>query len=585
MSTRAYDYRLSIDNSNNFTRGNTVIGLSSNTVAEIIDISDSELKVKLSNSAQQFMLGESIASNVALIISYNVFINHSANISGSTNVFALPTTYDLVDLNDSINVYIDDLVAPRDSYVINANNTIQFLPTERLSTTTQGGLTFFSDIRENVIFPTTSTSSLQIQVVTGNTESASFIAANVEGTLLSASATILDITDSPYIAEKNAIEQTAIVKLYSIYYPGEWYPPNNAGNPGGSGATYPWPYGFPIRYAEVLSDDYYNSSYDVAYGGVLYRAKAIESDSIQIGSSGRVDEISLTISNFDGNISNLVDNKNILGYNSTNSAIELVNGELVQNIDARTVTSNEFFNISVQQFRGANAPWDYEATREIGDNWVSFRKDSRDLSGAVVEIKITYAKFLDYWPEYSLIKNSVANAANVYSTSVYRVGDTVTSPASSNTTTIVDIFNNTLVFADESLAFLGSNTSLYIVNPDADSSAYIEHIFTINNLEELDEVIAKFNLTSWLQYFKQTVPKRKFYSITCPFTYKGAECKYPPNGVGEIIGSVPTIQANGFFTISNVSSVNIAEDICPKTLTACKLRKNLVNFGGFPGAE
>jgi lambda family phage minor tail protein L len=586
MSTRAYDYKLALTSVNNFTKGNTIIGLSSNTVAEIIDISATELKVKLANSYQQFLIGESIVSNVAILRSYNAFINHSSNISGSTNVFALPATYSLVDLSDSINVYVDDVVAPRDSYVINANNTIQFLPVDTLLTLTQNNLTIFSDIRQTAIYPTNNVSSLFVQVVTGNTESASFVSANLESTALSASATLLDVSDSPYIAEKNAVEQTAIVKLYSIYYPGEWYPPNKFGNPGGSGSSFPWPYGFPIRYAEVLSDDYYSSSYDVSYGNVLYRAKAIQSDSIQIDSSGRVDEISLTISNFDGNIAALAENKNILGYNSSNSAIELVNGELVQNIDPRTVSSNEFFNFSVQQSRGANAPWDYESTIEIGDNWVPFRRDSRDLSGAVVEIKLTYAKFLDYWPEYSLVKDSASNVANVYSTSVYRVGDIVTSSGNfANTTSIVDIYDNTLVFSNNSLAFLAANTNLYIVNPDADSSAYIEHVFTINNLEELDELIARFNLTSWLQYFKQSVPKRKFYGTTCPFVYKGPDCKYPANGTGEIVGSVPTIQANGFFTLGNASTVNIAEDICPKTLTACRLRKNLVNFGGFPGAE
>ena len=43
------------------------------------------------------------------------------------------------------------------------------------------------------------------------------------------------IAPSPFIAEKNAFSQNPIVRLYEIYYPGEWYPPNKAGNPSGEG--------------------------------------------------------------------------------------------------------------------------------------------------------------------------------------------------------------------------------------------------------------------------------------------------------------------------------------------------------------
>jgi phage-related protein len=840
MSSRAYDYKLSLTGLAPFTVGNTVIGLSSNTVAEIVDAAPLELKVKLANTYQQFIVGEEIISNTAIVQSYNAFINHSSNISSTTNVFALPTTYSLVELSDSITVYVDGLVAPRDTYVINSNNTIQFLPVETLNITTQNNLTVFSDVRTTKIFPDSNVSSLLVQVVTGNVEAASFVSANFESTILTANSVIADINDSPYISEKNTINQSPIVKLYSIYYPGEWYPPNNAGNPTGSGAGFPWPYGFPIRYAEVLGDEYYNQNPTVSYGGTPYRTQAMESDSIQVDSSGTIGEISLTISNFDGSISELVENKNILGFNSTRSTLATVNGELVQNIDPRTVSSNIFFNTSVQQSRGINAAWDYESTISQGDTWTPLRTDSRDLSGAVVDLVITYAKFLDYWPEYSLAKSlspsdniasavlttsipvffqvsnprdiffkpdgtimyiigqefsqsavfeyslstawnistasftrsfnvttqetssqglffkpdgsrmyiigsnsdsvheyslssewnistasftrsfsvaaqetvptslhfkpdgtkmfiigivgnsiyeynltipwdissanyirnvSVASTSvqglyfnlegtfvyvvnavnprrvlkyslslpwdissilldstfslagqdtdptglffddtgsklyiigngsdfvyeylisrgwNVYFSSVYRVGDIVTSNTTNNTSEIVGIEGDTLILSNNNLSSLSINSPLYIVNPDADSSAHVKHTFVLSSLDELDEIIAKFSLTSWLQYFKNILPKRKFYSTTCPFVYKGEDCKYPASGTGPIVGSNPTVQANGFFTFSNVSTTNIAEDICPKTLTACKLRKNLVNFGGFPNAQ
>ena len=43
------------------------------------------------------------------------------------------------------------------------------------------------------------------------------------------------IAPSPFIAEKNAFTQNPVVRLYEIYYPGEWYPDNQAGNPTGDG--------------------------------------------------------------------------------------------------------------------------------------------------------------------------------------------------------------------------------------------------------------------------------------------------------------------------------------------------------------
>jgi phage-related protein len=586
MSSRAYDYILTLNNTNNFVISNTVLGLTSNTVAEIIDVTPNTLKVKLANTFQQFSIGESLISNSAILTSYNVFINHSSNITGSTNVFALPATYALIGLSDAINVYVDDIVVPRDSYVINSNNTIQFLPVERLQSVGSGLNTVFTDIRETIIFPTVENSSLLIQAVTGNTNSPSFISANFEGYVTSASAVISDIDDSPYIAEKNATQQTALVKLYSIYYPGEWYPPKPSGNPSGSGDGFPWPYNFPIHYAEVIGDTFYDPNYAVSFKGVSYKSVSIESDNISLSSTGKINEIGLTISNFDGSIANLVNNKNILGFNSDRSTVVAVNGEQVQNIDPRTVTSNIFFNPSVFEARGENAPWDYESTISEGDSWTSFRVDSRDLTGAVVEIKLTYAKFLDFWPEYSLVKSSTTNSAEMYSVAVYRIGDIVTTENTANTTSITDIKDNTIYFQDSNLDLLLDNSSkLLIVNPDADSSAFVKHVFVLSSLEELDEITAKFNLSNWLQYFKQSIPKRKFYSDSCPFKYKGELCKYPSNGLDTIISSNPSIQANGFFTINNVSTANISEDICAKTLTACKLRNNLVNFGGFPSAE
>jgi lambda family phage minor tail protein L len=132
---------------------------------------------------------------------------------------------------------------------------------------------------------------------------------------------------------------------------------------------------------------------------------------------------------------------------------------------------------------------------------------------------------------------------------------------------------------------LSAGTKLLIVNPDADPTSYVEYVFTVNRLDELDEFVAKFSLTNWLQYYKMKLPRRKFTNVTCPWVYKGQECKYPSSGTGTIVGSNPAISANGYFTYSNEPTESVNLDICSKTLTACALRRNLVNFGGFPGLK
>ena len=577
MSTRAYDYIIQVADSTNFTVGNIIIGSSSNAVGEVIAIESSNLKVRTSNLYVEYLVGERLISNNAILYSQNTFIDHSASIDGLTNSFATPTT---VDLSDTVTVYVDGLVAPRDSYII-SSSAIQFLPVERIANTENGAL-------DVVVFPTADVVSLLVQVVRGNIESANFIASNLVSYIETANSAIVDIFSAPYIAEKNSFEQTPLVKLYSIYYPGEWYPKNASGNPSGSGDTFPWAYNFPLRYAEVAGETFSDFNYSVVYGGQEYKVTALESSDISSDSSGQISEISLAISNFDGFIASIVENANIAGFNSSNSTVAFVNGELVQNIDPRTVSSNIHYNSSIAASRGANAAHTYESTIETGGTWIPFKRDSRDLLDAIVEVKLTYAKFLDYWPEYSVIKstNLVENSITVYSTGPYRIGDVITSNSYPvERSTVTSISGNKLFCSDNGVLDAIAGDKIYVINPDADKNAYVEHIFTINRLDELDELKASFNMSNWLQYLKNRVPTKKFFISSCPFRYKGEECKYPANGSGTIVGSNPVLSANGYFTVNNATTLNLSEDICGKTLTACALRRNLINFGGFPGAS
>lgn len=573
MSTRAYDYILQLSDASAFVPGNSVIGTSSLTVGEIINKTDNDLRVKLSNVYQSFTVGETIASNSALLISYNAFSNVTASIDGTANTFTIPTAG---VLDDSIIVYVDGQILDSQFYVRSSDSQITFVPRTRLAG---------PDSEETVqyTFPDTSVNSLIIQTVSGDVRAASFIAANYDSQITTATSTIVSIRDNPYIAEKNSTQQTPLVKLYTIYYPGEWYPATANGNPGASGNTFPWPYDFPLRYAEVVGENYSDFNYSISMNNTSYRVIGVDSGDISVDSTGSIGELSLTVSNFDGVIASIVENKNIVGYNASNSALAIVNGDLVQNIDPRTVPSNVHYSSSVAAVRGTNAAWDYATTVAHGDTWTALKQDSRDILGAVVEVRLTYAKFLDHWPEYSVVRSATANTANVYSSLPYRVGDTVTSNGTSATTSVVSIDGNQLTFSNTGLSLLSAGSKLLIVNPDADNSSYVEYVFTVNRLDELDEFVAKFNLTNWLQYFKMNVPKRKFVATTCPWRYKGPECKYPSSGFGTIVGSNPPISANGYFTYSNESTGDVTRDICSKTLTACSLRRNLTNFGGFTG--
>jgi phage-related protein len=575
MSTRAYDYILQLANASAFIPGNSVIGVSSLTVGEIVGVTQNNVRIKLANVYQSFTVGETIKSNSAVLTTYNVFSDVTSLINGTTNTFTIPTT-GVPD--DSIIVYANSNIVDPQYYVRASTSQIRFIPRTKLANPT-------TIETAQYIYPDTSVTSLIIQTVSGNTSAASFVSANYSSEVTTATSTISAISDNPYIAEKNSTQQTPLVKLYTIYYPGEWYPGNANGNPGQSGETFPWPYGFPLRYAEVVGESYSDFNYSVSLDNVVYRVVGSDSGDIDIDSTGRIGELSLSISNFDGVMASIVEDKNLVGYNVSNSALAFVNGELVQNIDPRTISDYVHFNSSVTAARGINAAWDYSSTVGMGETWTSLKQDTRDLLGAVVELKLTYAKFLDHWPEYSIVRSSTANSANVYSSIPYRVGDVITSNNTTARSTVASIEGSTVRFGDTNLSGLAAGSKLLIVNPDADNSSYVEYVYTVNRLDELDEFVAKFNLTNWLQYFKMKVPKRKYVSTTCPWKYKGVECKYPSSGSGNIVSSNPPITANGFFTYSNESTISPDLDICSKTITACSLRRNLTNFGGFTGLK
>jgi phage-related protein len=435
-----------------------------------------------------------------------------------------------------------------------------------------------------------------------------FIANTFSGNVTTAIAQILSIENNRLTYEKNSLVQNPIVRMLSIYYPGEWYPPNNNGNPSGKGDGRGWPNGFPLRIAQIVGDTSSDLLYNVTFGGESYTPYPINITPVSQASDGKINELSIELYNLNGIVSAIVENPYISGNNISNAAVALVNGELIHGIDPRTINvipqnigppgSEERIRLEKARSDGlvydqdltfnyygtANASFTYEQTQAVNGTWIADTFDSRDLLGAVVQIKTTFANFLDYWPEYSTVSAITDNVITVRNTSAYRVGDNVFIGNSSSQFTIQAIIaNNVYVNTDVS----GNvDEALYIVTPEADSESFIEDTYKIDQLESLGEDIATFGLVSWLQYFKNVIPRRRYYKNTCQWVYKGEECQYPDSGTGTIPGTVEAkvpSQANGFFTASNASTSDPALDICSKSFKACQLRNNIIHFGGFPG--
>jgi phage-related protein len=423
------------------------------------------------------------------------------------------------------------------------------------------------------------------------------------GNVTTAIATISAISPSSFIAEKNAFTQNPIVRLYSIYYPGEWYPTNDNGNPSGAGEGRAWPSDFPIRFAEIVGDISDDVGYNVTYGGTSYIPYPVSISGIDQGSDGRINELSITLFNVDNIISRLVEDPFLVGNNTSNSTMAHVNGELVHGIDPRTVNitiaqalaidpefgatisrarANGLFysNDVVAQYGKQNASFSYGQTLSVKGTWEADKEDSRDLLGGVVDIKTTFANFLDHWPEYSLITNITSNVISVRNSTPYRTGDNVYSSKSSIEATIQRIdLDNTIYLSNPLDIATSLGDPLYIVNIDADSESYIEDRFKIDQLESLSDHVATFGLVSWLQYFKIVTPKRKYYKNTCQWVYKGPECQYPGPGGLPIPGTNLVSNANPIAANNLVST----KDVCSKSLAACSVRNNQIHYGGFAG--
>lgn len=439
-----------------------------------------------------------------------------------------------------------------------------------------------------------------------NTTSLPFQANTFAGNTTTAIATIESIGPSGFIAEKNAFTQNPVVRLFEIYYPGEWYPENLAGNPTLKGEGRAWPTNFPIRFADIRGDLISDLSYNVSYGSSTFIPFPSQISSIEQASDGKINELSLTVFNVDNIISALVEDPFLVGNNISNACQAYVNGELVHGIDPRTIDANpsdfgsagtEGFDVLTRAranglaysadvttgtYGKANSSFTRDETIAVNGEWREEKSDTRDLLGAVVSIKTTFANFLDYWPEYSTARFITSNVIEVYNALPYRVGDNVRSENGTTEGTIESIEENRFLYLSNPLdTDLAVGDAVYIINPQADSESYIEDKFKIDSLETLSDEVATFSLISWLQYFRNQVPNRKYYKNTCQWAYKGPECQYPGPGGLAIPGTSLTSNANPIAANNNIASSSVG-DVCGKSLQACTVRNNQIHFGGFP---
>ena len=679
MTARNYDVILNFATSPNevgaFEAGNTLVGNVTGAVGVIanVDLTANTIKVKYSNTFTELKATENVHSNVATTRIIAVDFKYSnANTTG-----AIVNNLNYAELNQNLeaarfairtagNEFSESLSADsKDTAHTNAlllpieanskseitvilNNTIvhpdQYLWTGDLAANANQHGSFGGNVQLNsqttfnvvpmfanaIVFKAESLAkdvNVTVRVDTANLQSSAFNPAVFTGNVTTAiSPRIASIANSPYIREKNSFTQNPIVRLIKIYYPGEWYPPNKAGNPTGEGEGLSYPVNFPFSVAEINGDIISDLNYNVTYDGSSYQPYPLNVSSLEQKSDGEINEIEVTLFNFENTISALIEDPFIAGNNKNNSAMAIVNGEYVNGIDPRSinadpedlgdpdpvnqfsdsnvanvaanvlkslrniqVSSSNVYNFSssvVGTYGKENAAWTRDEVISADGagtaNWEEKKLDSRDLLGGVVEIKSTFANFLDFWPEYSTIKSILGNAFEMTTTMPYRVGDNVKSSKGDTEATIQGIEENRFLFLSNDLdAGTAQGDPLYIINVDADPEAFLEDVFKIETLDALNEVTATFTLTSWLQYFKFVVPKRKYYKNTCQWEYKGAECQYPGPGELPIPGTDLKSNANPIKADNTVGS-NPNDDVCGKSLLACQVRNNDVHYGAFP---
>ena len=260
-----------------FESGNVVVGTSSGAVGTIanINLQDNTIKVKYSNTFERFTTSDNLESKVIIPLIHNTSVtydNSNATAAATVNSADLgafnaqltdiriatrlgPTTNTLLlpisaNSNSEITVIVDNAQLHQEDYIwtndlqLNENNVSH--DGHISDFVTIGGSNTISNLASlgaNAVFikntiGISENTFVTVRVDSANLQSTAFSPANanISASAVTANSTsIVSIANSPFIAEKNAFTQNPIVRLISIYYPGDYYPPNKFGNPSFSG--------------------------------------------------------------------------------------------------------------------------------------------------------------------------------------------------------------------------------------------------------------------------------------------------------------------------------------------------------------
>ncbi len=83
---------------------------------------------------------------------------------------------------------------------------------------------------------------------------------------------------------------------------------------------------------------------------------------------------------------------------------------------------------------------------------------------------------------------------------------------------------------------------------------------------EIPKQLISYELRAAIDFSQQKLPARSI-GKNCSWRYRGQECSY----------------SGGGYTIGNQPTSDPTQDVCRKSLSACEVRNNVINFGGAPG--
>lgn len=110
------------------------------------------------------------------------------------------------------------------------------------------------------------------------------------------------------------------------------------------------------------------------------------------------------------------------------------------------------------------------------------------------------------------------------------------------------------------------------LNPTANPDQHLpDEVWYVERKMMENRYVIEFELSSAMDLQGVQLPNRQIIQNSCPWAYRGSECGW--NG--------------GYYDAQNNPVSSASQDVCAKTLGACKVRfqGSPIRFGGFPGAQ